>query len=43
MAKIARELGVNWFVVNGQGTMIGDVRRFVECYQEHVLQRLEGR
>jgi hypothetical protein len=42
MAKMARERGVNWFVANGQGTMIGDVGRFVERRREHVLQRLEG-
>lgn len=42
LAQRARELGVNWFVVNGQGTTIGDARRFVERYQEHVLQRVEG-
>jgi hypothetical protein len=41
LARRARELGVTWFVVNGQGTTMDEARRFVERYREHVLQRLE--
>ena len=42
LAQRARELGVTWFVVNGQGTTIGAARRFVEQYREHVLRPLQG-
>jgi probable F420-dependent oxidoreductase len=42
LAHRARELGVTWFVVNGQGATIDEARRFVERYREHVLQPLEG-
>jgi len=42
MANKAQELGVNWVVVNGEGTTIAQARAFVRRYQEQVLQHLEG-
>jgi probable F420-dependent oxidoreductase len=42
MANKARELGVNWVVVNGEGTTITEARAFVMRYQEHVLQHLDA-
>jgi probable F420-dependent oxidoreductase len=41
LAQRARELGVTWFVVNGEGTTIHEARGFVERYRERVLRRLE--
>jgi probable F420-dependent oxidoreductase len=41
LARKAQELGVTWFVVNGQGQTIGEARVFVEQYREHVLDRLK--
>ena len=42
MANKARDLGVNWIVVNGEGTTIAQAQTFVRQYREHVLQHLEG-
>jgi alkanesulfonate monooxygenase SsuD/methylene tetrahydromethanopterin reductase-like flavin-dependent oxidoreductase (luciferase family) len=42
LANKARDLGVNWVVVNGEGATIAQAQTFVRQYQEHVLQHLEG-
>jgi probable F420-dependent oxidoreductase len=42
LANKARDLGVTWVVVNGEGTTIAQAQTFVRQYQEHVLQHLEG-
>ena len=42
MANKARELGVDWVVVNGEGSTIAEARTFVGRDQEHVLRHLEG-
>jgi probable F420-dependent oxidoreductase len=40
MAERAQEFGVNWLVVNGEGTTIAQARRFVSDYGEHVLAHI---
>jgi alkanesulfonate monooxygenase SsuD/methylene tetrahydromethanopterin reductase-like flavin-dependent oxidoreductase (luciferase family) len=42
MANKAQELGVNWLVVNGEGTTMEEARSFVERYREHVLVHLDS-
>jgi probable F420-dependent oxidoreductase len=42
MANKARDLGVNWVVVNGEGSTINEARSWVLRYQEHVLAHLDA-
>jgi probable F420-dependent oxidoreductase len=40
LAEAARELGVTWMVVNGEGKTANEARTFISDYHEHVIQNL---